>query len=201
MYSGLPGFTLASLLIELTPGPNMAYLALIAATEGRKPGLAALTGVALGLGVMGLVAALGLASVIAASPAAYAALTWAGAAYLLWLAWEGWRGADEAISHAEAGSTLWRFFGRGLITNLLNPKAAVFYITVLPGFLTTGSGVIEAVSLSAVYVAVATGVHLGVVLAAGSLQEWLADPTRTRGVRRGLSLALVGVAFWVLVKG
>ena len=61
----LAGFALTSLIVELTPGPNMAYLALIAATEGRRPGFAAVAGVALGLGVLGLAAGFGLATLIA----------------------------------------------------------------------------------------------------------------------------------------
>ena len=91
----ITAFALTSFLVELTPGPNMAYLALVAATEGRRPGYAAVAGVALGLAIVGLLAALGLATLIAASPLAYQALRWAGVAYLMWLAWEGWRGAER----------------------------------------------------------------------------------------------------------
>ncbi len=74
MVDSIYAFTVASVLIELTPGPNMAYLAMIAATEGRRPGYAAVAGVALGLGVMGLLAAIGLAVVIQNQPWAYQAL-------------------------------------------------------------------------------------------------------------------------------
>ncbi len=196
----LAAFALTSLLIELTPGPNMAYLALIAATEGRKPGYAAVAGVAIGLAVIGVAAALGLAALISASPVAYQALRWAGVAYLLWLAWEGWRGTTEKGEHAELGSPLGLFFRRGLITNLLNPKAAVFYVAVLPGFLVVEPGISDVITLSAVYVGVATGVHAGIVTAAGAARDWLADARREKAVRRGLSLALVGVAAWMVWK-
>lgn len=196
----LTAFALTSLVIELTPGPNMAYLALIAATEGRKPGYAAVAGVALGLAVMGAAAALGLTAVIAASPFAYQALRWGGVAYLLWLAWDGWRGGAEGNGHAKAGSSLGRFFWRGLITNLLNPKAAVFYVAVLPGFLSPGASVADVVTLTAIYVGVATAVHGGIVTAAGAAQAWLADAARETVTRRVLSLALVGVAAWLIWK-
>lgn len=196
----LAGFALTSLLIELTPGPNMAYLALIAATEGRRPGYAAVGGVAVGLAIVGLGAAVGLTAVITASPYAYQALRWGGVAYLLWLAWQGWRGADEAAEHAKAGSTLGLFFRRGLITNLLNPKAAVFYVAVLPGFLPPTARLFDALMLTAIYVVVATAVHGGLVTAAGMARDWLADTARETALRRGLSLALVGVAIWVVWK-
>jgi threonine/homoserine/homoserine lactone efflux protein len=198
--AGIAAFALTSLIVELTPGPNMAYLALVAATEGRRRGYAAVAGVALGLAVLGLMAALGLATLIAASPAAYQALRWAGVAYLLWLAWDGWRGAERPEDVTAAGSPLSVWFRRGLITNLLNPKAAVFYVAVLPGFLTPGGVVSEAVMLSTVYVVVATLVHGMIVTLAGSAQAFLDDPGRARLARRALSLALAGVAVWMLLR-
>ena len=196
----LVSFTVTSFLIELTPGPNMAYLALIAATEGRRAGYAAVAGVALGLAMVGLGAAFGLAALIGAQPLAYQALRWGGVGYLLWLAWDGWRGRAEASEHAEAGSSYGRFFRRGLINNLLNPKAAVFYLAVLPGFLEPGAGVADVMALSGIYVGVATAVHAGIVTAAGAARDWLADAAREKMVRRILSLALVGVAGWVVWK-
>ena len=89
----LAAFALTSLLIELTPGPNMAYLALIAATEGRRPGYAAVGGVALGLTVIGLAAAFGLTAVITASPLAYQALGWGWLSIMVGMGWmaRDWR--------------------------------------------------------------------------------------------------------------
>lgn len=194
----LAAFALTSLLIEMTPGPNMAYLALIAATEGRKPGYAAVAGVALGLAIVGLAAALGLTALINTSPAAYQGLRFAGVGYLLWLAWDGWRGASEDAEHAELGSSLWLYFRRGLITNLLNPKAAVFYVAVLPGFLQPGAAVAAVITLSAIYVGVATLVHAAIVTSAGAARDWLENTAREQFVRRGLALGLVAVAVWML---
>ena len=201
MPDAVAAFALTALLIELTPGPNMAYLALISATEGRKPGYAAVAGVALGLAMMGLAAGLGLAVVIAQSPLLYQILSWSGVAYLIWLAIDGWRDADEAPEHAAAGSTLFRYFQRGLVTNLLNPKAAIFYITVLPEFLNISDDIAGSIMLSAIYVTIATAIHLTIVSAAGLTHNWLADPSRTLLVRRTLAVALAVVALWLLVKG
>jgi threonine/homoserine/homoserine lactone efflux protein len=186
-----------ALLIELTPGPNMAYLAVLAATEGRRPGLAAVAGVALGLTLLGLLAALGLAAVVGASPPLSAGLRWAGVAYLLWLAWEAWR--DAAADQAESlDQTLAGYFGRGLMTNLLNPKAAAFYVTVLPPFLNPDAAVLpQTLTLSALYVLVATLVHGTIVMFAGSAARLLTDTAQERRLRRIGAATLVGVALWL----
>ena len=186
-------FALAALLIELTPGPNMTYLAIVSVSDGRRAGFATVAGVALGLAAVGLIAAYGVAAIIQSSDTLYEVLRWAGVAYLLWLAFEGWRGeapGAEVPSHA-------RFFMRGLVTNLLNPKAAVFYVAVLPKFVDAALPLLpQTLTLSAVYVVVATLVHSLIVLLAGSLDPLLTDPAREQRARRALSLLLALVALW-----
>jgi threonine/homoserine/homoserine lactone efflux protein len=196
----LAAFAATAVAIELTPGPNMVWLAIVAASDGRRAGFAAVAGVALGLAVVGVAAAFGLAAVIAASPVAYQVLRWAGVGYLLWLAWDGWRGADDGAAGAALGSSLGVYFQRGLITNLLNPKAFVFYVTILPGFLTLQAGLADSMTLTAVYVAAATIIHAGIVALAGTARDWLTVPGRAVMVRRALALALVGVAVWMVWK-
>lgn len=195
--AGLPAFVLASTLIELTPGPNMAWLALVAATEGRRPGYAAVAGVALGLSVIGTAAAFGLAAMIAATPVLFQALRWGGVLYLLWLASDGWRDAANVDGNGHHGIAPSRAFRRGLVTNLLNPKAAVFYVAVLPGFTDPGAPVLgETLILTAAYVAVATLIYAGIVTLAGSANALLGDPDRSRSIRRLLSVSLALVALW-----
>jgi threonine/homoserine/homoserine lactone efflux protein len=195
---GLWAFLLTALLVELTPGPNMAWLAIVAGSEGVRVGLAAVAGVALGLLVVGLAAALGLAALVAASPVLYEVLRWGGAAYLLYLAWDGWRGAAE-VAPPLPGRALSRAFRRGLVTNLLNAKAGVFYVAVLPTFLEPTRPVMgQSLGLTLAYVAVATGVHAGIALGAGEARQLLTDPRQERLVRRVLSVALAGVAVWLL---
>jgi threonine/homoserine/homoserine lactone efflux protein len=89
-------------------------------------------------------------------------------------------------------------FRRGLITNLLNPKAAVFYVAVLPEFVRSGGGPVMAQTLvlSAVYVSVATVIHSGIVVLAGTLQSKIATSDSRRTVRRLLALALAMIAIW-----
>lgn len=190
-------FALASTLIELTPGPNMAWLAMVAATDGRRVGYAAVAGVALGLGLIGTAAAVGLAAAVAATPAIYEALRWGGVLYLLWLAWDGWRDAGDEAANGNNGVTPAAAFRRGLLTNLLNPKAALFYVAALPGFTDPAGPVLaETLILTAAYVAVATLIHAMIVTLAGSAHALLDNPDRSRLVRRVLSVALAFVALW-----
>ena len=190
-------FALASLLIELTPGPNMAYLAILSVEHGRRAGLAAVAGIASGLLVIGIAAALGLAALIDTLPLAYEVLRWAGVAYLFWLAWEGWRGSETSAADA---SPAWagRYFGRGFVTNLLNPKAFLFYVAVLPRFVDASLPVTQqTVVLSLVYVAVATVVHAGIAVLAGTARRLSAVTQHGLAIRRFLAAALAGVAFWL----
>jgi threonine/homoserine/homoserine lactone efflux protein len=185
-------FALMALLIELTPGPNMAYLAALALARGRRTALLAVAGVALGLALSGLAATFGLAALATASPAFMTSLRYAGIAYLLWLAYDTWRepkgeGEDELAS-----------FRRGLITNLLNPKAFAFYLSVMPGFLPEGGSSATPVVLLYVfvYVLIATAVHAAIVIAADALRPFLEKAGPRQTIRRFLALGLVGVAVW-----
>ena len=191
-------FALTSAIIELTPGPNMTWLAVVAVSDGRRAGYAAVAGVCMGLSVIGLAAAFGMATIIADKPAVYQALRWAGVFYLFWLAWDAWRDAGAPdVSEPEQAT---RFFGRGLTTNLLNPKAALFYLAVLPGFVTPGADALSAtVTLTVIYVMVATLIHAGIVTLAGAARGLLDDPARERVVRRVLAVALALVAVWFAI--
>lgn len=187
----LAGFALAVMLIELTPGPNMAWLAGLAATEGRRSGLAAVAGIAFGLLANGVLAALGLATVLSAMPALLHGLRYAGAAMMVWLAIEAWRGTDRPAPPTAAR----RSFATGMLLNLLNPKAYLFFVVVAPEFLNGRTlGIKEALALAIVSTFIATAIHLTIVLAGSRAQSWLMDPVRTRWVRRGFAVVMLGVA-------
>jgi threonine/homoserine/homoserine lactone efflux protein len=197
----LLAFALTCAIIEITPGPNMAYLAALSLSRGWRMGLSAVAGVALGLSAYGIAAALGVATIIENSILLYQALRWGGVIYLLWLAWDAWSSADDIVPDETPGNDHERAsaFRRGLTTNLLNPKAAVFYVTVLPEFLDPGAGRIAAqtLTLSAIYVAIATLIHAGIVLSASRLRRVIVKPEQVRLVRRVLALALVAIAVWL----
>ena len=195
----LLGFAATCLVIELTPGPNMAYLAVLSADRGRRAGLAATFGIALGLLAVGLAAALGLAAAVSSSRLLYEGLRWAGTLYLLYLAWEAWRGEDDGTpEQGDPSLQDARYFARGLVTNLLNPKAALFYVAVLPTFLDdTQPLASQAVTLSLVYVAIATAVHTSIVLLADRARGWLLDERRSSSVRRAMAVLLAAIALWL----
>jgi len=191
--SALVSFALTSLVIEVTPGPNMTYLALVAATDGRRAGFAMVGGITLGLAIVGVVAAFGVAEAIQASDLLYATLRWAGVLFLLYLAWDGWRSSAVTEAAGEGG----KHFILGLITNLLNPKAGVFYIAVLPTFMMPQqSPILQAMVLTTIYVGVGALVHSTIVMLAGTLEPVLNDPRRETIVRRALSILLALVALW-----
>lgn len=187
-------FLATSILIELTPGPNMGYLVIVALTQGRKAGFAAVVGMCLGLSVIGFAAAYGVAALIQSSDLIYNGLRYAGIAFLLWLAWDGWRGGGEEKNHTVGARAQ---FLRGLTANILNPKAAVFYVAVLPEFVDPSKPVLgQTMFLTAAYVAVATIIHALLVALAAALRPWVSGGPKEVIVRRTLSAALAVFAVW-----
>lgn len=200
--SPLIGFVLTSLIIEMTPGPNMAYLAVLGASRGRLAGFSAVLGVAMGLALLGVVAGLGAGSLILGNRTAYEILRWAGAIYLCWLAYDGWKEARQPPETASVNQSLFVQFRRGFVTNLLNPKAALFFIAVIPEFVSGPSPSLrELAILISLYVAVATLVHGLIVLLAGTLQSFLAAPRHREMAGNFFAAALVLVAMWLFVSG
>lgn len=198
----LTGFALAVLLIELTPGPNMAWLAGLSAVEGRRAGLAAAAGTAVGLTANGVLAALGLATLLQTSPALWDALRWAGAAMMAWLAWDAWRDASIGMVRTDnAGRSPLRYFLAGAGINLLNPKAFIFYVVVAPQFISgTHLTIAQALILTAVSVTIATAIHVAIVLAGDRAHDWLADPARTRTARRVMTIVMLAIALWFVLS-
>ncbi len=195
-------FILTCLIIESTPGPNMAYLAILSAGEGRKAGFSAVAGIALGLLIIGLAAALGVATIISNLPAAYHTLRWCGVFYMLWLAWDGWNtGREMSPDKANGNEHRARFFWRGFVTNVLNPKAAIFYVAILPSFVNASLNVSkQTLVLTVIYVCVATFMHSCIVALAGMARIFLDSPRRILIARRVLSLLLATVAVWFAVS-
>lgn len=136
-------FILAASVLTVTPGLDTVLVLRTAAAAGRRPAWFAAIGVALGCLVWGALVSVGLGALLAASELAYTILKWAGAAYLLWigigLIARPRRGIDTAASdNHKPERDAWQALRRGLLTNLLNPKVGVFYITFLPQFVPAG---------------------------------------------------------------
>jgi threonine/homoserine/homoserine lactone efflux protein len=158
--------------------PHMIYLVSRSIAQGRRAGVVSLLGVAAGYFFYLLLTCMGLAAVFAVVPAAYVALKWAGAAYLLWLAWQAIRpGAKPLFARRELPpDSSRRLFSMGLVTNLLNPKIAVLYVSLLPQFVDPerGSVLIQSLALGLTQITVSLAVNACIVVSAGALSSWLA---------------------------
>ena len=141
-------FAMTVLVLNATPGVDMLYAISRTLTGGLRAGLAAALGISAGCVVHALGAAFGLAALMAVSAWAFTALKWAGAVYLAWLGWgllrQAWRplpGARGAPAAEVEGSAAWALvFRQGLLTNLLNPKVALFFLAFLPQFIRPEAG-------------------------------------------------------------
>ena len=198
-------FLVVIALLELTPGPNMTWLATLTLDKGRAAGLQAALGIALGLCLYLIAAIAGLGALMAAQPQLLAGLRWLGVFYMVYLAFEPW--VERARQTPEAGISeggepsahAGRHFMRGLTLNILNPKAALFYVTLLPRFVDESGGQVwvQSLWLGLTHIGVATGVHLAIVLAAGSLRPWLSAGKRRTYLNIFFTLALLGIAAWL----
>ncbi|GAB3689393.1 LysE family translocator [Saccharopolyspora tripterygii] len=197
------GIAVVALGMVLTPGPNMVYLVSRTLTQGRRAGAVSLCGVAAGFAVYAAAATAGLSTMFALVPVLYMVLQVAGAGYLAWLAWQALRpGAVSVFEPAPvepAGAG--RLFAMGLVTNLLNPKIAVLYVSLLPQFVDPARGSVAAQSLllAGVQIGVALAVNALIVLAAGSVARVLAGrPVWLRVQRWLMSAVLAGLAVRLL---
>ncbi|WP_421666782.1 LysE family translocator [Pseudomonas lundensis] len=169
-------FAAACLLMVLTPGPNMIYLISRSICQGRKAGVTSLLGVVAGFFVHMLAAAIGLTAVFLAVPLAYEALKWAGALYLLWMAWQAVR--PGARSPFEARELLpdapSRLVLMGFLTSVLNPKVAMFYLSIFPQFISPehGSLFIQSILLGLTQISVSFTVNLLIALFASGIAVW-----------------------------
>jgi threonine/homoserine/homoserine lactone efflux protein len=194
-----PAYLIAMAAVELTPGPNMGWLAALSAKSGRRAGMMAVAGVTLGLFVQLVAAATGLSALLAEFPLVYEALRWAGVAFMLYLAWEAF--ADTGSASAVRGDGR-AGFRRGLVANLLNPKALAFYLLIIGQFADPALGEIwiQIVLLGLVHLALAILVHIGIVLLGASLGAVLERWRTSLPVRLGFAIALVGIAAWIGVS-
>jgi threonine/homoserine/homoserine lactone efflux protein len=177
--SALLGFALVSLGLVLTPGPNMIYLISRSITQGPAAGLISLGGVALGFVVYMLCAAFGITALLLAIPFAYDALRFAGAGYLLWLAWQALRPGGRSPFQVRqlAIDSPRKLFAMGLVTNLLNPKIAMLYLALLPQFIDpqAGSVLAQSLVLGTIQIAISVSVNAVIALGAGAIALFLAQ--------------------------
>lgn len=192
-------FAGAALLMVLTPGPNMIYLISRSIAQGYKAGIISLLGVIAGFLIHMFAAAVGLTALFLAIPLAYEILKWAGALYLLWLAWQAVR--PGARSPFEARNLPFdpsaKLFLMGFLTNLLNPKIVVFYLAILPQFISTqyGSVFAQSILLGLLQIAISFSINLLITLSAAGIASWFSqNPTWLAIQRYFMGLVLVTLA-------
>jgi threonine/homoserine/homoserine lactone efflux protein len=181
-------FAGAALLMVLTPGPNMIYVLSRSVCQGRRAGFLSLLGVVAGFLLHVFTAAIGLSAVFMAVPLAFELLKWAGAAYLLWLAWQALKpGASSPFEPRPLpADSPRRLFAMGFITNLLNPKIAVFYLSVFPQFVAPerGSVFLQSIALGFTQIAVSFSINSLIVLFGAALSAWFAQHRLWLAVQR-----------------
>ena len=194
-------FVAAVFLLNITPGPDTAYIVARSVAQGRAAGVVSALGIAAGCCVHALFAAFGLTALIAASPLAFAVVQYLGAAYLVWL---GLRlvfkraANDAATAPAEADDlrSARRLFVQGLLTNLLNPKVVLFFLSFFPQFVRADADarVSAFLILGAIFVAMSTVYTCTLAWAAGTLTRRLRGNARVRlWLERGTGAVFVAI--------
>ena len=177
---------LAGLALNIVPGADMTFIVASAARGGRRDGIVASLGVGAGALVHILAAVLGLSAILASSQAAFNAIKWVGAAYLLWLAFSLLRNKGGHAEEKRPAASGWRLFRAAMLVNVLNPKVALFFLAFLPQFVDPEAAVpaVQILCLGLWFDFAGTLVNIAIALAAagaaGRLRhvEWLGRAAR-----------------------
>lgn len=204
--ANLIAFALISLGMVLTPGPNMVYLISRSISQGRRAGLISLGGVGIGFLFYMLCAAFGITGLVMAVPYAYDSMRFAGALYLLCLAWQAVKPGGRSpfqVKNLPQDSNR-QLFLMGLLTNLLNPKVAVLYLSLLPQFITVGNGtsvLSQSLILGSTQIAVSLTINALIAMAAGSIAMLLTQKPSLATFQRWLmGTVLFGLAVRMVVE-
>ncbi|HEX6075178.1 MAG TPA: LysE family translocator [Micromonosporaceae bacterium] len=195
-------FLVAVLVIAITPGPDMAYVLAHALSQGTLAGVVASLGMAIGMMVHTTAAALGLATLLQASPVAYDVIRYVGAAYLIYIGFQAWR-SDPHGPEAEQRPVvplrvvLWR----AAATNVFNPKIVLFYVAFLPQFVDGQRGNVTAqfLILGLVFVIIGLLVDSAVALLGGHVNRWLKHRSPQRVLNRIAAAVFFGLAVRLII--
>lgn len=180
--STLTAFALLCFGLSITPGPNMIYLLSRSASQGPNAGLISLSGVGVGFLIYMLLAAFGVSALLMAVPYAYDALRLTGAAYLAYLAWQALKPGSTSGLHLRElkPDSPRKLFTMGLLTNLLNPKAAMMYLSLLPQFIHAERGNVlgQMLLLGCLQIAMSMTVNCNLILIAGRIAALLQQRPR-----------------------
>ena len=205
-FSTLALFAVACLALTATPGPDMLLIASRSVAQGRAAGFVSLAGIQAGTYVHALAAAFGLSQLFLAVPLAYDAVRFAGAAYLLYLAWQAFRSSSGTFEmrDADARASLASLFQQGLLTNLLNPKMALFVLALFPQFVRPEAGPVagQILILATVLNGIGLIVNGCVILSASHMRSAiLQNPRAKRWSEFALGTVFAGLAVRLAVQG
>ena len=200
-------FSGAALLMVLTPGPNMIYLISRSICQGRMAGVTSLIGVVGGFLVHMTAAAVGLTALFMAVPLGYDLLRWAGAGYLLWMAWQAVKPGGRSPFQVRdlPKDSPRKLVTMGLVTNLLNPKVAVMYLSLLPQFIDPnghGSVLVQSLALGSLPILISVSVNAVIACMAGSIAVFFVTRPGWQVLQRWLmGSVLMGLAVRMAVEG
>lgn len=185
-------FLLTSLVVVLIPGTGVIYTVSNGLLSGRRAGVAAAFGCTLGIVPHLLAGMLGLSAILHISALAFQVVKYAGAAYLIYLAWAMWRETGSLGLQDQGRNTSTRhIIVRGVLINILNPKLSIFFLAFLPQFISLESGnvLLQMGSLSLVFMAMTLVIFIGYGLCAHWVRAWLIhSPVRMRRLQRSFAL-------------
>ncbi len=196
-------FVVAALVLIVMPGPDQALITRNALAGGRPGGLVTMLGGVLGVGVHATGAAVGVSALLVASPRGFETVKVAGAAYLLWLGVQTLRAAVRSRravvseQQAEPAARTTAYLRQGFLSNALNPKVALFFVTFLPQFLSTGAELsvrAQALVLSATFAVMYVGWFGSYALVVERFGRWLRKPAVRAWVERVTGVFLIVVA-------
>ncbi len=194
--SNFVAFLAVALLLCVTPGPDMAIVAQHAVLHGRRAALASALGIEVGLSIWATAAIAGLAAVLQTSEMLFAAVRLAGAAYLIWLGVQSLlqlrRSADPAVP--ERSFPMGSPFRQGMLTNLSNPKIAVFFTSLIPQFVDAGPHVAtQTAALSSIFIFMGAVWLTAFAVFASSVRRFIARPRVRKGVSGLTGIVLIGL--------
>jgi len=182
-------FLLATVTLNLTPGPDILYIATRSVSQGRKAGIVSALGISAGCIGHTIAAALGLSALVMISTVAYSVMKYAGAAYLIYLGIQAIRSKDVLnFDEGGKGESLFLLFRTGALTNLLNPKVAIFFLSFLPQFIDPAKSVaLQSLFLGSIFIMSGTVVGVGVAVLFGHAGLVLVQKPWFDGFRRWFS--------------